>query len=193
MSQALTQSATNLTISNGTPDWTEVEFNASVKRQGERQAKGVTRERNILKRQQLISMVCADYRSHFAVLYGKTDRLPSAVFSLVETAVDKFIAAKLAEVNPINSISYRRGFFHNSKDMLITERVTVVGENQLTLKEQHLGVNLFIGQAEKRLKDLEAKPTPDLDREKEVKAQIMRLTLTRNFIEGEMKHQAEVK
>lgn len=192
----LSQSATQLTVSNATSEWSEVEFALSAKRCADRTAKGTTRERQLLKRNGnggLISMVCADYRGHFAAIYGKTERLPSAVFSLIEKAVDKFLSDKMSEVNVNNAISYRRGFYHDGRNMAVTERIQVTGENQLSLKEQHLGVNLFIGAAEKRLKDLEAKPTPDLDREKEVKAQIMRLTITRSFIEGEMKHQEELK
>jgi hypothetical protein len=196
MSQAIAQSATQLSVSNAVSDWNDEQFYASAKRCSERQAKGATRERNLLRRNGnggLISMVCADYRSHFTALYGKTDRLPSEVFQKIEAQVDKYLASKLGEVNSLNAISYRRSFYHNFKDFEVTERVNVTGENMLSLKEQHLGIVIFITQAEKRLKDLEAKLTPDLDREKEVKAQIMRLNTTRNFIEGEMKHQEELK
>ena len=193
--QVLAQSATQLSISNAASDWNEPEFYTSAKRNSERQAKGATRERNLLRRNGnggLISMVCADYRSHFAALYGKTDRLPSEVFEKIEKTVDKYIAEKLAEVNAGNVLTYRRAFHHNTRDMEVTERVNLVGENKLTLKEQHLGITIMLTAANKRLTDLQAKPTPDYDREKEVKAQIMRLELTRSFIEGEQKHQSEL-
>lgn len=192
MSNAIGQNATLNAVSNaGQPDWTSEQFHKSAKTAADRKAKGSTREANLLKRQSLISMVCADYRNHFAAIYGRTDRLPSAIFQMVETAVDKVIADKLAEVNHKNVIGYRRAFHHNAKDMSISERVVVTGENQLTLQEQHLGVTIFITAAEKRLTDLQAKKTPDYDREKEVKAQIMRLNLTKSFIEGEIAHQKE--
>lgn len=189
-SNVLAQSATQLTKSNASnPDWDDSLFYKSAKAAAERQSKGVTRERNMLKRQQLVSMVCADYRSHFAAMFGRTDRLPSDVFTKVETAVDKVISERLAEVNSQNVITYRRAFHHNSKDMLITERISLVGENQLTLQEQHLGVVIFITQAEKRLTDLQAKKTPDYDREKEVKATLMKLNVTKAFIEREIENQ----
>lgn len=193
MSAVLSQSATNLSVSNDNPEWDDEMFASRVKVHASRNAKGVTRESQLLNRQKLIAMLCADYRAHFVAIYGKTDRLPTAIFERVEKAVDNFISEKMKEVNVTNSISYRRSFFHNHKEMEVTERVQVTGENKLTLQEQHLGVTIFITQAEKRLKDLEAKKTPDYEREKEVKANIMRLNLTKQFIEGEMKHQEELK
>jgi hypothetical protein len=187
MSNAIAQSATVLAVSpTGENDFDIV---ASVKRCAERTAKGTTRERQFLQRNKLISSVCADYRSHFPAIYGKTERLPSEVYERIEGEVDKFITSHLSRINPINVISLRRGFYHNAKEMEITERIVNTGENKLTLQEQLLGVDIFITSAEKRLRDLEKKPTPDYDREKEVKAQIMRLNLTKQFILGEMSHQ----
>jgi hypothetical protein len=193
MSNAIAQSATVLAVSNSVSDWDELTFADRTKLAAERTSKGTTRERRMINRNKLVSAVCADYRAHFAALYGKTDRLPSEVFEKIQTAVDKYIVSTLNLVNPLNAITYRRSFFHNAKEMEVTERLQNTGENKLTLQEQHLGINLFIGAAEKRLKDLEAKKTPDYDREKEVKAQIMRLNITKQFIEGEIAHQAKVQ
>lgn len=168
------------------------DFSLSASNAASRQAKGTTRERHMLNRQKLISSVCADFRSHFAAIYGKTDRLPSEVFDKVERAVDELLAKLLGQVNATNAISFRRAFHHNGNQMKVTERVVTTGENEITLKEQLLGITLFIGAAEKRLKDLEAKKTPDYEREKEVKQQIMKLTVTKSFIEGELKHQEKL-
>jgi hypothetical protein len=74
----------------------------------------------------------------------------------------------------------------------VTERIQLTGENKLTLKEQLFGCTMFISQAEKRLKELEAKPTPDYDREKAIKQQIMQLNLTKQFITGEIEHQSKL-
>jgi len=170
MSQAIAQSATQLTVSGQGED--NFDFAASVKRSAERTAKGATRESQMLKFNVLISLVCADYRSHFASLYGKTDRLPTAIFNKVEAAVTEYINSMLNRVNATNVISFRRAFHHNSRDYEVTERVTNLGENKLTLKEQLLGITIMITAAEKRLKDLEAKPTPDYDREKQILGEI---------------------
>jgi len=190
MSQAIAQSATVLTVSGQSEE--NFDFNLSVTNAASRQAKGVTRERHMINRNKLVTAVCASYRAQFAAIYGKTDRLPSAIFEKIELAVDTFINATLKQVNSHNAISYRRAFYHAWKEMEITERVTCTGENKLTLQEQHLGVNLFIGQAERKLRDLEKKPTPDYEREKEVKAQIMKLQVTKQFIEGEIAHQSKL-
>lgn len=192
MTQAISQSATTLTQSNGVSEWIELEFNDSVKRCAHRQAKGMTREGQLLNRSKLISMVCSDYRCHFASIYGKTERLPQEVFSLVETAVDAFINSKLAEVNASNVISYRRSFFHKANQCEVVERVATVAENKLTLKEQHLGINLAIGIAEKRLTDQQAKKQVDYDKEAKLKVTIARLELTRAMIEGEQANQAKL-
>jgi hypothetical protein len=191
MSNAIAQSATAIAVS----PTGEASFDIaqSVKRCAERTAKGTTRERQFLQRNKLMSGACADYRSHFPAIYGKTERLPSEVFQRIETEVDKFITSQLNRVNTLNVIGLRRGFHHNQKEMEITERIINTGENKLTLKEQLLGATIFITSAEKRLKDLEAKPSPDYDREKEVKAQILRLTMTKDFIMGEIAHQEKAK
>jgi hypothetical protein len=187
MSNALSQSATEITLSvNGEASW---DYVSSAIRAAERKAKGLTKERFELKRQTLISACCADYRSHFASVYGRTERLPSDVFEKIESAVDALIASKLAMIHTGNAVSVRRTFAHKPNDMKFVSRVTAVGEDEISLEEQHFACTLAIGQAVKRLTDLQAKKTPDYDREKEVKAQIMRLNLTREFIEGEIAHQ----
>lgn len=193
MSNAIGQNATEQAISNSAEQWTTEMFSASATRAAERQAKGITRERQMLNRQKLIATVCADYRSHFAAIYGKTERLPSAIYEQIELSVDTLIDNQRKQVHNQNIIGMRRAFYHNSRDMAVTERVQLTGENQLSLKEQLFGCHLFIGQAEKRLTELQAKPNPDYDREKAVKQQIMKLRLTEQFIKGEMEHQEKLK
>lgn len=159
----------------------------------ERQSKGVTREAKLLNRNKLVTALCSDYRSHYAAIYGKTDRLPSAIFEKIEETVDAGIESQLQRVNKHNSIGFRRAFHHDFNQQRVTERVTATGENMLSLDEQHLGVVIFITNCERKLKDLEAKKTPDYEREKQVKEQLMKLNVTKAFIEGEIQHQAKVK
>jgi hypothetical protein len=190
MSNAIAQSATQLSVSpNGEAEFS---FQDSVRRQAERTAKGTTRERQLLSRNKLVSATCADYRMHFPAIYGKTERLPSEVFGKIEAAVDSFLSEQFNRVNVNNALSLRRSFYHNSKEMEVSERIQLTGENKLTLKEQLFGCTMFISQAEKRLKELEAKPTPDYDREKAIKQQIMQLNLTKSFITGEIEHQSKL-
>jgi hypothetical protein len=186
------QNATLNAPSNTAALETEFPFAERLKLAASRQSKGVTRERQALNRNKLVTSMCADYRAHFASLYGKTDRLPSAIYEQIENAVDNYIATQLEQVNKNNVIAYRRAFHHNFNGQEITERVVLTGENKLTLQEQHCGVVLFIGSAERKLKDLEAKKTPDYDREKQVREQIMKLNVTKAFIEGEIAHQSKL-
>lgn len=186
----LSQSATQLTPSLHSEQ--AFDFSAAAKRASTRSAKGLTRESRTLNRQKLVAMICADFRAHFASVYGKTERLPSDVFEKVELAVDTEIEACLKLVHGCNAATMRRAFAHKANDLKFVERVTITGENEIALKEQHFACTLAIGQCEKRLRELEAKKTPDLEREKSVKEQLMRLKLTMAFIEGEQKHQAEI-
>ena len=193
MSNAIGQSATAIAITPcGEEDY---DFVAAVARAMSRKVKdnGVTRERQMLVRQQLIDTVKSEFRQHFAGVYGKSENLPSAVYGKIVEAVDSKVQEQLNRVNVTNVVSLRRGFHWSEKTMSVTDRITVVGENILDLKEQHLGINCFISAAERRLKDLEAKKTPDLELEKQVKDRIRRLMVTRSFIEAEIKHQESVK
>ena len=191
MSNAIAQSATQLTVST-TGGEDNFPFAERIETLAQKQAKGMTREKVLINRQKLTSQVCADYRIHFANLYGKTERLPSEIFEKIQSHIDAFIERNLKLVNPLNAQSVRRAFAVKINDLMVVERVTAIGENTLSLKEQKFGIEIAIGQANKRLDDLQAKKTPDYDREKEVKAQIMKLTLVKDFILGELKHQEKL-
>ncbi len=192
MSNAIAQSATMLTLSGQSEE--AFDFDACAKRASDKNVKadGMTRERASLGRQKLIEYCKNDYRMHFAAIYGKTDRIPSVVFEKIEASVDKVIAARLGEVNAMNAVSYRRGFAFKANDLCFVDRITVIGENTLALKEQHLACNIAIRVANQRLDDLYKKKSPDLDREKSVKAMLMKLEVAKNFIEGEIAHQDKV-
>ena len=189
MSNALAQNATDLAVSGQSEE--NFDFTACANRNATRTAKGTTRERQFLQYNKLISACCADYRSHFPMIYDKNmnARLPSAIFEKIDKAVTDCIQTQLNRVNVTNAISLRRGFHHAEKAMEVTDRVTCVGENKLPLNEQLLGINIFITTANRRLDDLMKKPTPDYDAEKEMRARIMRLELTKQFILGEIEHQ----
>lgn len=190
MSNAIGQNATDLAVApNGEQSF---DFVACAKRNAERTAKGATRERHQLQYNKLISACCADYRSHYPMIYGKTERLPSSVHAEIDKAVTELIESHLKRVNVTNVIGLRRGFYHNQREMEVTDRITTVGENKLPLNEQLLGVNIFITTAEKRLDDLMKKPTPDYDREKDMRQYIMRLNITKQFILGEIEQQKKV-
>lgn len=188
-SNVLSQSATSIAVCATEADW---QFDASAKRCSERQAKGLTQSKHMCNRQKLIAAMCAEYRSHFPAIYGKSERLPSDVFEKIEHAADTEILSLLALIHPGNAQSVRRAFAHKARDRKFVLRTVATGEDDISLKEQHLACQLALTQANKRLSDLMVKPTPDYDREKQVKTQIIELELTLQFIEGEMKHQAKL-
>jgi hypothetical protein len=194
MHNAVAQSATILTKSaNGEANY---DFELVVKGMATQQAKGVTRERQMLNRQKLISKVCANYRATFAEIYGKSDRLPSDVFVKVEAAVDSFLTKQLSAITTTNIISQRKSFFVNRKDMSVTERVFNVGENALALKEQHLGINLFIGQVNRSIAALEKMPDNSNVWKEErlslLNERLNQLEVVKIFIEREIANQQTV-
>jgi hypothetical protein len=193
MSQAIAQSATVLTKSVGGNGESDYPFSERLLTIAARKSgNGITRERLTLGKQSLIDSLRVDYRSHFAAIYGKSERLPSDVNDKIETTVGEFIATQLNRVNSANVIGFRRAFHWKEKDSSITERMTTTGENSLPLQEQHHGIVAFIVAAEKRLKDLEGKVTPDYEAEKELRNRIVRLNNTKAFIEREIQHQQDL-
>jgi len=190
MSNALAQNATDLAVAGQNEE--NFDILACVKRNAERTAKGVTRERQFLQYNKLVTACCADYRSHFPMIYGKSERIATEIFTKIDKTVTEFIQEQLNRVNVGNVISLRRGFYHNQRQMEVTDRISSIGENKLSLAEQKLGINIFITNANKKLDDLMKKPTPDYDAEKECRAYIMRLTVTRDFILREIENQEKV-
>lgn len=194
MNNVLAQNATQLAISNtSNPEWDSGMYKDAAMRAGERVIKkdSITRERRMINRPKLISSVCADYRAHFAALYGKSDRLPTAVFEQIEKAVDDYIMSTLNSITPVNAISYSRGFHHSPNNMEVTERVRIVGENPIALKEQKFAMGLFINQMEKKIASVPA--AIDRDKLKQMNQQLMKMKCTLAFIEGELKHQASLE
>lgn len=187
MSNAIAQSATQLAVSSNGED--DFDFNAAILRAAVRQGKGITQERAMLNYQKLRASVITDFKSHFPEIYTKVDRIPSSTEDKINALCEKYINSRLSEVNMTNSVNYRRYSYHNFRGQEVTERIAVVGENKLTLADQRMRLITFITAAERRLKDLEAKPTTDHDRERAVKESIMKYNLTKTFIEGEISRQ----
>lgn len=154
------QSATLNAIS--TPiDWQEYDYQQSARRAAKRSAKGVVKESQMLKRENLLNMVRADIRSHFPALYAVKGRLPEAVNAQVEKAVDGFLAEKLGTVNVENVISMKRYHYFNKALGAVTERTQLVAENIVSAREQRFGLIVMIGKATKRLNSLLEKPAHD--------------------------------
>jgi hypothetical protein len=188
MSQNLGQSTNGVAISSRPEE--EFDFNASAKRACERRVKNkeasMTQERLTFNRQKLISAVCAEYRAHYPSLYKGSERLPTVLYEKVEAAVDNQITEALSKVNATNIISHRAGYHFDYRQSRYTWRLINTGENLLTFKEQHLASTIHIEKLNRTLSMLEAKKTPDYEREKEVKEQLMKADATRSFIEAKI-------
>jgi len=193
MSNAIAQSTNAVAISPVGED--NYNFADAVNRAAQRKVgkSGITTERKMLKRNDLISACCADYRAHFASIYGKSDRLPSDIHGKMVEAVDSYLAVSLQAVNGLNVISQRRGFYHDHRNFQVTERVVNTGENSLGLSEQLFGINCILGEAERRLKAFLAEGTPDHDKQMQYQAAVMKATLTKQFITREIANQEKVK
>lgn len=193
MSNAIAQSTSQVTVSGVGED--NFDFDASAKRAVSRKTgkSGLTRELNRIKLTDVVSSMCGEYRSINAAIYGKTERLPSEIHGKITEAAEREIGRLLATVNPANCITHRRAFHHDHKNMQVTERVTAVGENMLSLEEQRLGATLFLGEAERKLKAFLTDGKPDRDKQMQLQGTVNRCQMTLNFILGEIKHQESLQ
>lgn len=192
ISGAISSSATDLSISPSGE--AEYSFALAVERATERKVKSdtLTIARFSVKRNDIISAVCADYRSHFAAIYGKSERLPSAIHEKIVAAVDVKIASLLGQVHNNNCTTVRRAFAHKPNQMKFISRVVATGEDEITLKEQLFACHIALGQLERRYTALENSNRLTEDLRKDIQTQKMRLTLTETFIRGEIGHQEKL-
>lgn len=189
MSNAIGQSATQLATSVAVlPEAYPFDVRLNKIAQQKLGSSGITLERQMLVRNKLFSALCADYRAHFCQIYSKTDKFPQEVVDAIHKAVDSYITSQLNKVHTQNVISYRRAFHHNYNKSMVTERVIVTGENLISLQEQHLGINLFIGNANRRLTDLDKAGRLTDELEKDIREQITRCEATKAAIEAKMKN-----
>src|SRR6185436_11053931 len=182
MGQALAQSATQLTVSpNGEASY---DFTAAAIRCTSRKVKdnSLTRERHLIFRKDVISSVCADYRAHFAGIYGKSETLPSAIHEQILNAVDKHLESLLRSVNLNNCVSFRRNFKHKANQMMFVMATSVVGEDIIPLKEQLFACHLAQGALQRREEDLDKRNKLTDDIRKDIWSQRMKLNLTEQFI-----------
>jgi hypothetical protein len=196
MSNAIAPS-TSLLVPSVLPE-PEYPFGERLLTLAARKSGGTIRASYTLKSQALIDSLRNDYRCHYAGIYGKSDKLPSAVIDKIRSEVDLFLARMLAGVNSSNVISSSKKFIWRENDKDVMERVVLTGENELTMQEQRDGIDALIYQSEKRLKSLENKKLqeneklPHYEKIKKLASQILRMNSTKLFIEAEIQHQQEL-
>jgi predicted transcriptional regulator len=174
--QALAPSATQLAISSPR----EVPFEACVIKYAVRSVKGVTRERVLLNSSKLFSLCAEEIRSLMGIEKG--NQLPKEVAEKLSDAINEYITKQVNRITPANALSFRRSFYADFRNLRVTDRVTAVGENIISLKEQKLGVDILLTEKNRALDDLMKKPNPDYDREANMKEQIQKLELIKAHI-----------
>ena len=197
MSNAIAPS-TSLLVPSVLPEL-EYPFGERLLTLAARKSGGTIRASYALKPQALIDSLRNDYRCHYASVYGKSDKLPSAIIEKIRAEVDSFLAKMLDGVNASNVISSSKKFFWRENDKDVTERVINTGENELSMQEQRDGINALITQSETRLKALENEKLPDhekigqhYEKIKQLASRILRMNSTKTFIEAEIQHQQEL-
>lgn len=190
MNQVLSQSATNIAVSS-TPE-EQFDFALAAERACKRNAKGMTRERSEINRNKVLNAVRADYRSHYPAIYSKTDRIPSDINDKLEAAVDAYIEGCLKQVNLANCTGIRKSFSHKASQMKFVEKVTVTGENEISLKEQSFACTTALEQLNRREADAEKRNNCTDEMRKAFREQRMRLEVTKTFITREIEHQNKV-
>jgi hypothetical protein len=187
MSQALAQSATELTVSNNGE--VNYDFKGTANKLSVKAIKGATREGFNLNRGKLISAMVNDYKARFASIYSPKEHLPSDIFQKIENACDELIASQLGRVNSKNALTWRRSFAHKAQQQCIVDRITIIGENTLPLEEQLLGVNILISEQNRKIEDYLLGKMPGWNEDTLTKARqrIISLEGTKKHIEDSIK------
>jgi hypothetical protein len=159
-----------------------IDYLAIVAKNATRKATGLTKERFTLNQSKLFSACCAEVKSLLG--HEKLNRLPEDIADKISSAIVTYGEAQIASITPQNIISARKFLHVSTRDLQVTERVQIVGENTIALKEQLFGANLAIGQAERRLTDLQKKPNIDYDAEAKCKEKIAKLQLVKVHLEA---------
>jgi hypothetical protein len=179
MSQALAQSATQLAV-GGVDDITLPQL---VEKNATKSIKGVTRERLFLNRSKLFATCAAELLSRSGTESAKQGgRLPAELADRLYEEVDAFIQRQINRINPQNSLSFRRAWKHNKRDMSIVDRITAIGENNLTLEDQNIGCNTLLHDLDDREARYYASNKPDIDKERQFKEYRAALQLTKQHI-----------
>lgn len=142
-----------------------------------------------LNQANLFSSVCSEVKSRRG-LDEKT--LPVEIANRISDEIQTFIMAQINSVTPDNITGISKAFKYKAKENTVVEAVMVKGENIISIKERLFALTLLKGKAEKRLKELQAKPTPDLDAELRQKQNLMQYQLTTDHLQAELERQAKV-
>lgn len=164
MSNAITQSATAIATSTVSVD--DFPFATVVAKYATRgdKIKGNTKDVRSLKRNKLISGVCAIFRDHYPSLFAKRDdkgniidatqRVPAEYYDKIVEAVDLFIANSLAEFCK-DTLEFTRRHVHKSKRHIFVEVRTAKDEQEIDWQQQHLACVIAIGNVNRRITDLD--------------------------------------
>lgn len=192
MGNAIAQSATQLAVSPTVEE--NFDFRASAKRAATKNHKGMTRERMLLNRGKLVSTVRNEFLAHYTSYTHKNVpgkvTLPDDIYSRIENAVDAFLNETMGRITVESITSFRRAFKLKVDDMDAVEETTIKGETIISLKEKHLAYTLAIGEAEKRLRKLAEKKTPDYDAETKLNNRVQALQNAQAWIQSEITRQA---
>jgi len=182
----------NMEAAAGISVVTDSDLRNWVSKESERKlgTNGLTIESNSLNHNKLFSAVAAVWKSHLG--RAKDSRLEAEYADRLTKVISEFVAQKL-EVIASNAIGFRRYFKHQSRNRRVVHGLQATGEELISLKQQAFGIKLLINAREQRLKDVMAKPTPNLDLEKSIKEQIQDMEMTKAFIDAQISKMAELK
>lgn len=144
----------------------DFDFNAAVARYARRneQIKGNTKDSRSLKRNKLISGVCAVFRDTYPSIFAKRDekgniipgvqRVPPEYFEKIEKAVDDYIAATLKELC-LDTLTWTRRHVHRARQHIFVEVRTAKDEQELDWQQQHAACLFAQGAVRRRIEDLD--------------------------------------
>ena len=164
MSNAIAQTSNTVALSTCSVD--QFDFAAAVRKYATRsdKIKGNTKDVRSLKRNKLISGVCAVFRDHYPSLFAKRDdkgniidqtqRVPAEYHEKIVLAVDEFITKSLAEFCQ-DTLEFTRRHVHKAKRHIFVEVRTAKDEQEINWKDQHCACVIAIGAVNRRIQDLD--------------------------------------
>lgn len=130
MSQAIAQSVSQITPS--TPR--EINLRELVVRNATKSVRGVTRERIMLNASKLMHLCRDEYKSWRSM--ERVQRLPDEIEEALQVQVNKYINENIQRIHVGNVLTFRTFDYHDARNLRITERLSALGQNNLSLQAQ---------------------------------------------------------
>jgi len=189
MSQALAQSTSKLAESPVQLE--EFPFGeVLVKLASQQSAKQAVKSKLKLNRQSLCDTLKNEYVSRYPQIYPDK-HVELSVWKQIVEQVNLFLAKQFGKIHAGNVTSSTATYVYDKKSETnpVKLRHTLIGEDELTLQQQHCNIVFIIADAEKALLKVQVTNPPDLSKITKAEAKLQDLQLAKVNLEKEIQRQ----